>query len=63
MTNYAIFRLLGLGLLILGGLSGIFLFLRAITGFEKASSKEATATLWGLFIIGVVAGIIIIAIT
>ena len=57
MQNYAIFRLLGIGLVLLGGASGIFLFVRAIIG------KPSIGTLWGLFIIGLASGIIILAST
>ena len=56
-----IFRIIGLGLLLLGGLSGAALFFRAIVGAKDNS--DSTSTLWGLFIVGLVAGIILISVS
>ncbi|CAN2048383.1 hypothetical protein GMMP13_570051 [Candidatus Magnetomoraceae bacterium gMMP-13] len=44
----------------LGGLSGIVLFIRASAG--KAEEGASTGTLWGLFILGLIAGIIILSV-
>ncbi|MBU1707696.1 hypothetical protein KKG05_07565 [bacterium] len=63
MHNYTIFRAIGLGLVSLGGLSGIVLFGRAALGKDKISEGPGIGTLWGLFIIGLVSGIIILAST
>ncbi|CAN2043490.1 conserved hypothetical protein [Candidatus Magnetomoraceae bacterium gMMP-1] len=54
-----ILSLIGIGLITLGGLSGIVLFLRASAG--KAEEGTSTGTLWGLFIVGLIAGIIILS--
>lgn len=62
MGKFAIFRALGIALLILGGLSGAVLFFKATTGTLHDSSSSL-ATLWGLFLIGLIAGIIMIAVT
>ena len=61
MPINGIFTLIGLGLILLGGASGIALFLRAVVGKDKISEGPGIATLWGLFIIGLVGGIIILA--
>ena len=60
MMKYLIFQMLGIGLLILGVVSGIVLFLKAATS-ALDRSDSSTATLWGIFLIGLIAGIIIIA--
>lgn len=62
-TAMEILRLVGIGLLILGGASGAALFFRAIGGVDKEEHKSATGTLWGLFIIGMVGGIILVVVT
>lgn len=49
-----ILQLIGIGLIGLGGLSGVMLFLRAALG--KANG-DSTATLWGLFLLGLLGGI------
>ncbi len=48
----------GLGLLVLGGISGFALFIRAVTG---SGDKEGTGTLWGLFFLCLLAGLGILA--
>lgn len=60
MNKYELIYIVGIGLLILGGVSGIALFFRAASGKEKSSEGLGMGTLWGLFIIGILAGIIII---
>jgi len=63
MTNIEIIRGAGIILLILGGASGVALFVRAISGTDQDKTTSATATLWGIFIVGVLGGIIILAVT
>jgi len=62
MNPYGIFKLVGLGLLLLGGVSGVALFFRAVVGKDKISEGPGIGTLWGLFIIGLIAGLILISI-
>ncbi len=62
MNPYGILKLVGLGLLLLGGASGIALFFRAVVGKDKISEGPGIGTLWGLFIIGLIAGIILMSI-
>ena len=57
MPDYMILRFIGIGLVILGGLSGVVLFFRASAGKAEGSSAS---TLWGLFIIGLIAGILLL---
>lgn len=54
-----IFRIVGILLLILSGLSGVALFFRAVFGAKDHSDN--TPTLWGLFLCGLIFGLIIIA--
>ena len=63
MNNIEIIRGAGIILLILGGVSGVALFFRAISGTDQEKTASATATLWGIFIVGMLAGIIILAVT
>ncbi|GAH03622.1 unnamed protein product [marine sediment metagenome] len=63
MQKHTIFNFIGIGLLVLGGISGFSLFIRAVVGKEKFSEGWGIGTLWGLFIIGLVAGITILAIS
>ncbi len=63
MLNIEIIRIAGIALLILGGVSGFALFLRAISGADEEKTKAATGTLWGIFIVGMVGGITILAVT
>ena len=60
MSNYDIFRALGIVLLSLGAASGVALFAKAVTGPSRIPEK-GVSTLWGLFIIGLAVGIVIIA--
>jgi hypothetical protein len=55
-----IFYFTGIGLIILGGLSGFFLFYRAISTRKKEDEEAGRSTLWGLFLFGVIGGIILI---
>ena len=61
MTTVTVYWFVGIGLIILGGCSGTALFLRAIRspGTNNVDDK-AKGTLWGLFIIGVLSGLILL---
>lgn len=50
-----ILGIVGFCLLILAGVAGILLVQKAITA--KSKDEPGTSTLWGLFIIGLVAGL------
>jgi len=56
-----ILNIVGIGLLILGGASGIALFMRALTKNENLQHGPGVTTLWGLFLIGLLAGLMLIA--
>ncbi len=60
-ASHHIFYVVGIGLLLLGGASGIALFVRAVIGKEKISEGPGMGTLWGLFVTGILAGIVILA--
>jgi hypothetical protein len=47
----------GVGLLILGGVSGYALFARALKISDKFGDETNVGTLWGLFLLGVSAGL------
>jgi hypothetical protein len=53
--------IVGVGLLILGGSAGIALFVRAMAKNENMAQGPGMTTLWGLFLIGLVAGLMLIA--
>ena len=61
MPEKMILRLIGYGLLLLGAASATALFVRASLGKEKISEGPGMSTLWGLFITGLVAGILALA--
>ncbi len=50
----------GAGLLLLGGGSGIALFARAMKISDKFGDETNVGTLWGLFILGISAGLLLI---
>lgn len=50
----------GIGLLLLGGSSGYILLKRAMTTSEKMGDEANIGTLWGLFMLGVSAGLLLI---
>ena len=52
--------LAGLGLLILGGIAGGTLFLKAAFLTSGKNEVAGKSTLWGLFIIGTLAGLVLI---
>ncbi len=61
MSSFAIVVLVvGSGLLLLGGLSGYALFTRALKVSDKFGDETNIGTLWGLFILGLSAGLLLI---
>lgn len=56
-----ILSLVGVFLLLLAGGSGVALFLRAVWGAKD--QYDNTSTLWGLFLVGLVAGLILVSIS
>jgi len=67
MSNSLIFRLIGIILISLGGISGFALFglafRSAIMGEGKIPRGIGMGTLWGLFIICLIAGFLILFFT
>ncbi len=61
MAFNTVLNLVGIGLVLLGGSSGIALFLRAIGNNDKLAQGPGMTTLWGLFLIGLLAGLMLIA--
>lgn len=61
MSVYSIFYLIGWGLLLLGGASGVALFFFAVFGSTRFSREPDTSILWKLFLIGIVGAVIIFA--
>ncbi|HKX28341.1 MAG TPA: hypothetical protein VJ302_11635 [Blastocatellia bacterium] len=61
MSIKAVLYIVGTGLLILGGASGIALFVRAVGRNGNQLQGPGVTTLWGLFLIGLVAGLMLIA--
>lgn len=61
MSTFEIIVLLvGTGLLLLGGVSGYALFSRALKLSDKFGDETNVGTLWGLFLLGVPAGLLLI---
>lgn len=61
MTAFEIIVLVvGAGLLLLGGFSGYALFARALKISDKFGDETNIGTLWGLFILGLSAGLLLI---
>ncbi len=52
--------IVGGGLLLLGGVSGYALFARALKISDKYGDETNIGTLWGLFLLGVPAGLLLI---
>jgi hypothetical protein len=50
----------GCGLLILGSVSGYALFARALKISDKFGDETNVGTLWGLFILGLSAGLLLV---
>jgi hypothetical protein len=64
VTMQEIFWYVGVGLLILAGLAGLALFFRAILSDADEKKEEGRrSTLWGLFLVGLIAGLIVLAIS
>jgi hypothetical protein len=61
MSSFEIVLLaVGIGLLALGGMSGYFLFARAVKISDRFGDEANVGTLWGLFLLGVSAGLFLI---
>jgi hypothetical protein len=61
MTAFEIIVLIvGAGLLLLGGFSGYALFARALKISDKFGDETNVGTLWGLFILRLSAGLLLI---
>ncbi len=59
-TFHIILLLVGVGLLLLGGISAYALFTRALKIPDRFGDETNIATLWGLFILGVLVGLLLI---
>ncbi len=57
---YIILFLVGLGLLLLGGISAFALFARALKITDRFGDETNIATLWGLFLLGVPVGLLLL---
>ena len=60
LTFDIIVLIVGGGLLLLGGFSGYALFARALKISDKFGDETNVGTLWGLFILGLSAGLLFI---
>lgn len=61
MTIFAsIVLIVGIGLILLGASSGYALFTRAMRGADKPGDETNIGTLWGLFMLGLSAGLTLI---
>ena len=60
MSTFDIIVLVVAGLLLLGGGSGFALFARALKISDKFGDETNVGTLWGLFILGISAGLLLI---
>ncbi len=60
MTLSTVLNLVGIGLLLLAAASGIALFVRAVGRSDKG---PGLSTLWGLFLIGLMAGLMLVAVS
>lgn len=54
-----ILLIVGLGLLLLGTISGCALFIRALKVSDKFGDETNIGTLWGLFFLGLSAGLLL----
>jgi len=61
ISTNTVLNIVGIGLLVLGGALGIALFMRALTKNENLQHGPGVTTLWGLFLIGLLAGLMLIA--
>jgi len=62
MEPRTIYFTTGMGLLALAAISGIFLLVGAVKSKGQQANWDV-ATLWGLFLIGLIAGLILIAVS
>jgi len=61
MTAFNIIVLIvGIGLLLLGAVSATALFVRALKLSDKFGDETNVGTLWGLFLLGLTAGLLLI---
>ncbi|MBK9312885.1 MAG: hypothetical protein IPM55_01335 [Acidobacteria bacterium] len=63
MTLSTVLNLVGIGLLLLAAASGIALFVRAVGRSDKFTQGPGLSTLWGLFLIGLMAGLMLVAVS
>ncbi|TLU65315.1 hypothetical protein FE810_08480 [Thalassotalea litorea] len=60
MTSFQIIVLVvGVCLLLLGGFSGIAIFIRALKISDKFGDETNVGSLWGLFMLGIAAGLLL----
>lgn len=52
--------IVGSGLLLLGGGSAVALFVRALRLSDRLGDETNVGTLWGLFLLGVCAGLLLV---
>lgn len=57
---HIVLMIVGTGLLLLGAFSGIALFTRSLKVKDKFGDETNVGTLWGLFILGMCAGLLLI---
>jgi len=57
----SILSYVGIGLLLLAAASGVALFVKALAP-AKSAGDDGRSTLWGLFIFGLIAGLILLSI-
>ena len=63
MEFNTILNLVGIGLVLLSGASGVALFLRSITGNGSQAQGPGMTTLWGMFLIGLITGLLLISVS
>jgi hypothetical protein len=59
-TFHIVLLVVGIGLLLLGGGSAYALFARAVKLSDRFGDETNVGTLWGLFLLGVSAGLFLI---
>jgi hypothetical protein len=57
---HIVLMIVGTGLLLLGSFSGIALFTRSLKVKDKFGDETNVGSLWGLFILGLCAGLVLI---
>ena len=57
---HIVLMIVGTGLLLLGSFSGIALFTRSLKVKDKFGDETNVGSLWGLFILGLCAGLLLI---